>query len=275
MKWFEKIIYGLQFEMERPSSYGLFHLIWILLSIIMIIYFIKRKENDHEKSLKGILLIYGVGSLILEIIKQVIWSFNYNPTTNIITWDYQWYAFPYQLCTTPIFVSIICLFLKKGKVRDSLLSYMAFVTILGSIATAIYPESCFVRTLLVDIHTMYLHFGSLVVSIYLLISKEVKINFKSFIKGYIIFLLFALSAEILNIIIYNSGILNGETFNMFYISPYFISSLPIFDIIQKNTPFILYLIIYLVSIFVGSYLVFIISKGISKIRRKVIKNDRN
>ena len=275
MKWFEKIIYGLQFEMERPSSYGLFHLIWILLSIIMIIYFIKRKENDHEKSLKGILLIYGVGSLILEIIKQVIWSFNYNPTTNIITWDYQWYAFPYQLCTTPIFVSIICLFLKKGKVRDSLLSYMAFVTILGSIATAIYPESCFVRTLLVDIHTMYLHFGSLIVSIYLLISKEVKINFKNFIKGYIVFLLFASSAEILNIIIYNSGILNGETFNMFYISPYFISSLPIFDIIQKNTPFILYLIIYLVSIFVGSYLVFIISKGIIKIRRKVIKNDRN
>ena len=275
MKWFEKIIYGLQFEMERPSSYGLFHLIWILLSIIMIIYFIKRKENDHEKSLKGILLIYGVGSLILEIIKQVIWSFNYNPTTNIITWDYQWYAFPYQLCTTPIFVSIICLFLKKGKVRDSLLSYMAFVTILGSIATALYPESCFVRTLLVDIHTMYLHFGSLIVSIYLLISKEVKINFKNFIKGYIVFLLFASSAEILNIIIYNSGILNGETFNMFYISPYFISSLPIFDIIQKNTPFILYLIIYLVSIFVGSYLVFIISKGIIKIRRKVIKNDRN
>ena len=275
MKWFEKIIYGLQFEMERPSSYGLFHLIWILLSIIMIIYFIKRKENDHEKSLKGILLIYGVGSLILEIIKQVIWSFNYNPTTNIINWDYQWYAFPYQLCTTPIFVSIICLFLKKGKVRDSLLSYMAFVTILGSIATAIYPESCFVRTLLVDIHTMYLHFGSLIVSIYLLISKEVKINFKNFIKGYIVFLLFASSAEILNIIIYNSGILNGETFNMFYISPYFISSLPIFDIIQKNTPFILYLIIYLVSIFVGSYLVFIISKGIIKIRRKVIKNDRN
>ncbi len=152
---------------------------------------------------------------------------------------------------------------------------MAFVTILGSIATAIYPESCFVRTLLVDIHTMYLHFGSLVVSLYLLISKEVKITFNTFIKGYIIFLLFALSAEILNIIIYNSDILNGETFNMFYISPYFISSLPIFDIIQKNTPFVIYIIIYLVIIFIGSYLVFIISKGISKIRRKDDKNDRN
>ena len=266
MNLFEKIIYGLQFEIERPSSYGLFHIIWVLLSIIMIIYLCKRKEDNHEKSLKRILLIYGIGSLILEVLKQIIWSFNYDSVTKIITWDYQWYAFPYQLCSTPIIVSIVCAFLKKGKVRDSLLSYMAFVTILGSIATAIYPEACFVRTLLVDIHTMYLHFGSLVVSIYLLISKEIKINFKNYINGYVVFLLFAFSAEILNIIIYTSGILNGETFNMFYISPYFISSLPIFDIIQKNTPFIIYLIIYLIVIFVGSYLVYIISKVVNKIK---------
>ena len=36
MNLFEKIIYGLQFEIERPNSYGLFHIIWILLSIIII-----------------------------------------------------------------------------------------------------------------------------------------------------------------------------------------------------------------------------------------------
>lgn len=273
MNLFEKIIYGLQFEIERPNSYGLFHLIWILLSVILIIYFIKGKETNHEKSLKRILLIYGIGAFVLELLKQIIWSFNYDSTLGVVTWNYQWYAFPYQLCTTPIFVSIICSFLKKNKIRDSLLSYMAFVTILGSVATAIYPESCFVRTLLVDIHTMYLHFGSLVVSLYLLISKEVKVNFKSFINGYIVFIMFVISAEIINVVIYNLGILGDETFNMFYISPYFISSLPIFDIIQKNTPFIIYLLIYLLSIFIGSYLVYIISKIIRK--RKDNKYDRN
>ena len=54
----------------------------------------------------------------------------------------------------------------------------------------------------------------------------------------------------------NSGVLNGENFNMFYISPYFISTLPVFDIIQQTVPFILYLLIYIVSISIGALIVY-------------------
>ena len=148
--------------------------------------------------------------------------------------------------------------------RDYLLAYIAFFTILGSISTAIYPESCFVRTILVNIHTMYLHLGSLILSIYLLISGEVKLNFKSLLSGYTIFIIFVIIAQILNISIYNSGILKGETFNMFYISPYFISGLPIYDVLQENLPYPIYLLIYLTSIFLGGYIIFIISYIINK-----------
>lgn len=267
MNIIEKILYALQFEIERPSSYGLFHFACIAISITILIVLVKRKEKDHEKALKRILLVYGVGALTLELLKQIIWSFNYDPTLNTVTWDYQWYAFPFQLCTTPMFVSIICAFLKDGKVRNSLLSYMAFTTILGSLATAIYPEACFVRTLLIDIHTMYLHLGSLVVSLYLLIKHDVDIKFKNLINGYYVFLLFAFIAEIMNIIIYKSGIIGDETFNMFYISPYFTSSLPLFDTIQNKTPFLLFLFIYLFAIFIGSLVVWSIAKLINKLKK--------
>lgn len=259
-----KFLCFLQSEMNEPKMYGLYHLTWLFVALILIIYFIYNKKMYNEKNLKRILLIYGALAFILELLKQVIWAFNFDPVTNVVTWKYSWYSAPFQLCSTPIYVSIICLFLKKGKLRDSLLSYIAFITILGSIATAVYPNDVFVRTILVDIHTMYLHIGSLVVSLYLLISGEVKINFKSYFSGYIVFLVFAFIAEILNISIYHSGILDGNTFNMFYISPYFISSLPIFNMIQENVPFILFLLIYLFSIFLGGYILFIISKLISK-----------
>ena len=66
--------------------------------------------------------------------------------------------------------------MKKGKVRDSLLSYMAFITILGSIATIIIPDSCFVSDILINIHTMWLHCGSLVVSIWPIIYNDGKDN---------------------------------------------------------------------------------------------------
>ena len=259
MNTLEKIIYALQFEMERPKSYGIFHLVWVALSLILVVFLARRREKDHEKTLKTVLLIYGVGALVLEATKQVIWSMELDPTIGAAIWDYQWYAFPFQLCTTPIFVSLICAFLKKGLWRDSLLSYMAFFTILGSIATAVYPESCFVRTVLVDIHTMYLHLGSLVVSVYLLVSGEVKVALNNLLRGYVVFLGFVLVAEALNVSIYRSGILQDETFNMFYISPYFTSSLPVFDAIQERTPFALFLLLYLVAILGGAFVVYTIA----------------
>lgn len=236
MNAMEKILCGLQYEIPRPGSYGPFHIGCLLIAMVLLLFLMRRKEKDHEKALKTILCVYGFGALILEALKQVIWSFQYDPLSNTVAWDYQWYAFPFQLCTTPIFISIICLFLNKSSWRDSLLSYLAFVTILGSIATAVYPESCFVKTLLVDIHTMYLHLGSLIVSIYI-IAREIKITFKNYLSGYAVFILFVVLAEALNIAAYKSGAIGGETFNMFFISPYFTSSLPVFNTIQTRLPF--------------------------------------
>lgn len=264
--------------METPVPYGWFHILWIILTLGSIVFLYKKRNNYSEKQLKKVLLIYGVVAFGLELLKQIVWSFNYDPITKVVSWDYEWYAFPFQLCTTPIFVTLICGFLKKGKLRASLLSYMAFITILGSIATIIIPDSCFVSDILVNIHTMWLHCGSLVVSIYLLISSEVKLNIKNLISGIFAFLVFVGLADLLNIIVYNSGILNGESFNMFYISPYFTSALPVFDIIQENVSYPLYLLTYLCVLITGALIVYFTSLGIKELclfyKNKIVKTNR-
>ena len=102
-------------------------------------------------------------------------------------------------------------------------------------------------------------------------SGEVKIekeNLKNAIK---VFLFFVLIAEILNILIYNLDILNGETFNMFYISPYFISTLPVFNVIQQAVPFVIYLFTYILVMVIGAVIVYYISKLINKNSKKTIK----
>lgn len=260
MNVFEKILYILQGEMEKPKAFGWFHIGWIFLVGLVLIYLYKKRNNYNEKRLKTVLGIYGIIAFLLELAKQLIWSFNYNAITQTFTWDYQWYAAPFQFCTTPIFVCLICLCLKEGRFRKSLLSYIAYVTILGSIITILLPDSCFSSDILVNIHTMWLHCGSLVVSIYLLMTGAVKIekqNLKDAIK---VFLVFVLLAEVLNIFVYNSGILKDETFNMFYISPYFITHLPVFKTIQENVPFIIYLSIYILTISFGSIWVYFIAR---------------
>lgn len=268
MNWFEKILYYLQVEMETPKPYGWFHLlcIFITISLIIILFIFRNKYND--KQLKLVLGIYGIGTFILELTKQLMWSMNYDPSTMLVTWDYEWYAAPFQLCTTPMYVSLICLFLKKGTIRDSLLSYIAYFTILGSISTIIIPDSCFTKDILINIHTMYLHCGSLVVSVYLLFTKEVKIDYKALLYGFIVFLIFAFIANTLNISFYKLGIIGDETFNMFYISPYFISVLPIFSTIQEMVPYIFFLFIYLIAIYLGGNIIFLLTYFINYLTNK-------
>jgi len=258
MNFVEKIIYALQATMNEPTAFGWFHLLWIFLTIISIFILYKLKNRYSEKQLKTVLFIYGFVAFLLEIIKQIIWSFNYE--NGIVTWDYPWYIFPFQLCTTPIYVSLICAFLKDNKLRKSLLSYLSFVTILGGITTILMPDSCFVETIEVNIHTMWLHCGSLVVSIYLVMCKEVELNIKNLKRAIIVFLGFVLIAQFMNILVYHLNIIGDGSFNMFYISPYFETDLPVFKQIQQNVPFIVYLLTYIIGISLGASIIYFIEK---------------
>ena len=178
MLW-KEILDFLETEMVIPKPYGIFHLVWlgITIAVIALLCFIRKRHNEIQ--LKWIIGIYGVTALILEVLKQLIWAIEYNEELGTFVWDYQWYAAPFQLCTMPIYVCLICLFLNKCKIRDALLAFVAYTTILGSIASAIIPDQLFVPEILINVHAMFLHLGSLVVSIYLLMSGEVKINIKS------------------------------------------------------------------------------------------------
>ena len=249
----------LQMDMQTPKPYGWFHIMFLMLSFITIFILYKKRNKYNEKQLKLVLGIYGIISFILELLKQLSWA--YDIDTN--TWSYSWYSAPFQLCTMPIYVSLICLFLEKSKIRDYLLSFLCFYTILGSIATMIIPNSCFVKDILVNIHTMYLHCGSFVLSIYLLIN-EIKPTKQNIIGSFKIFIICVLLALTLDISFYNLGFIGNNTFNMFYISPYYESSLPVFNIIYNKLPYILFLSIYIITLTIGSLIVFFITKQIKK-----------
>lgn len=275
MNFFEKFLSLLQTEMERPLPYGWYHWLWIGLTAAALVALLLLRRFNGEKQLKWFLAIYGIIAATTELLKQISWSFSWDGGA---IWDYQWYAAPFQLCSTPIYLSLICLFLKKGTLRDSLLSYLSLISIIGGFMTIVLPDSCFCSDILVNIHTMWLHCGSFVLCVYLLMSGNVQLTKQTWLRAATIFLILAAMALALNIGVYHSGVLGDETFNMFYISPYFESVLPVFVDIQKAVPYPIFLALYLIAVLLGSGLIFWIAKGIAaginKCKQRVLLHTR-
>ena len=263
--------------MVRPQPYGWFHLTWMALTAAAIFFLAKNRRKAGEKQLDALLFIYAVPALLFEITKQIIWSYNFDAATGVGYWDYQWYAAPFQLCTMPAYICLISALLKPGRTKSALLSFIAYYTIWGSIMVYFIPNSCFVETIEVNIHTMWLHCGSLVVSVYLLMTGTVKNELRSVKLGSFVFLICVGAALAINVSAKLNGVIGDDTFNMFYISPYFISSLPVFDDIQQAVPYVLFLASYVIILMLGALTVFfavkLIQYAMSVSRRKRLSHS--
>lgn len=77
MNSLEKILYMLQVQMERPEPYGWFHLMWIAFGVISLLILLALRKKYNDKQLKTVLGVYGIVALILEVTKQIMWSFEY------------------------------------------------------------------------------------------------------------------------------------------------------------------------------------------------------
>lgn len=262
----------LQTDMTVPTRWGWFHLLSLGLAAVALLPALLLPKKSAEKRLKVVLGVYAFPTFVLETLKQLSWSYSWSEESGAC-WDYQWYAAPFQLCTVPLFICLVCFFLPKNKLRTVLLSCVAFISLLASTAVAILPDSCFTTDILVNIHTMYLHCGSLAVAFYLLLSGEILPTFGNWRRGYAVFAGFAGAALLMDVLIYLSPLLlnaegERETFNMFYISPYFPSTLPVLDGLWESLPYPVFLLCYFVAVAIGSLAVLGAAAGIAALAGK-------
>ena len=239
MNFFEKIVYFLDAKMLEPQLYGWFHILFAFLTIILAIVLCVCFKNCSKKTFKKIVLIFWIIILILEIYKQLVFSFSYEHGE--VVWDYQWYAFPLQLCSSPLYFLPIVAFCKDGKVKDSAMAFTSTFSLFGGLVVMFYPGDVFIETIGVNIQTMIHHGLQVVLGIFFTIYNRKKLSnkflFKSFISGAIYFGIVIFSNCIMPLIV-------NETFNMMYISPYINSEMPIISDIYSALPYPIFLIIY-------------------------------
>ena len=211
-------------------------------------------KDADERTVNKILLVFSVCCLAFEVYKQVIFSFDYNGGD--VSWDYQWYAFPFQFCSMPMYTALLAVILKKGRVHDALLVFLACYGTLAGILVMAMPGDVFTPALMIDVQTMFHHGSQLVVGLYLLLCKKIKLNFRAILGGALVFIGVLSIALLLDIVFYKTGIIGDETFNMFFISPYFDSTLPVYKDLYQKLPYPVFFALYAVPFVAASSLMF-------------------
>ena len=265
MTFFQKFMEFMDLQMTTPTMFGWFHLLCLAIVIAGTVLLCVYARKFGEKAARIVVLTYSIVAILFEIYKM--FNFSYNWQTN--TWDFQWYAFPFQFCSTPMYIGLIAGCLKKGKVQDVLYSYLATFALFAGIAVMLYPSTVFIGTIGINIQTMICHGGMVVMGIFLYASGVVKPVFTTVLKALIVFEVLSSLALILNLSLYLP--VAPETFNMFFISPYFNCELPLLQTVQNNVPYIVFLLTYLIGFFICATVVM----GIVALVYKIIHFAKN
>ncbi|MBE7073929.1 MAG: hypothetical protein E7379_02435 [Clostridiales bacterium] len=257
MDFFEKIINALYSTMDTPQHFGWFHLTAIGITVLLCITFGILMRKSGEKGIRIFLIVTSILLLILELYKQILYT--YNPSTG--KWDYQWYVFPFQFCSVPMYVALIAGCCKKCKFRDFLYSFLATFGMFAGIITMILPD-VFTNLIGNNIQTMVHHGSMIIIGVVLFTSKSVEFKHKTILKALSVFAVFVSIALLFDCAYIWLG--GTETCNLFFISPYGQNHFPVFSDIQKIS-YPLFLGCYIVAFTLAAYIILLIAMFFNKL----------
>ena len=117
----EKALTWLNRTMERPVAWSKFHCTSIAIIFATSLLFLLLGMFCKRKHVNWVL--FAVASLLmaLEVVKQLYVS--YTPASD--TWKYDWHHFPFQFCSTPMYVMLFASLCRKGKLYDMATAFIS------------------------------------------------------------------------------------------------------------------------------------------------------
>jgi hypothetical protein len=170
-----------------------------------------------------------------------------------------------------MYIGLLAGIVRKGKVHQCLMSYLATYAVFAGAAVMLYPADVFIETIGINIQTMVCHGSMVCVGIALLYSGYVKVEFKTILKALPVFATMVALAAVMNEIAYFSGLTQRETFNMFFISRHFPSTLPVYGAVHNAVPFPLNFLIYIAGFTAAAFVILLLAIGCKKIAPRLKK----
>lgn len=254
-------------ESERPTNYDSYHFMWVGIVLAITVFLILFCKNMNDKTVRIVSAILWVSIAVLELMKQLI--FGLSLIDGQFVWDYAWYAFPFQFCASPLYILPIVAFAKDSKLHDAAITFIATFALFAGICVYVFPNDVFMHYEFINAQAMYHHGVQVFWGIYLAFRYREKMNFTNLIRGTTVFSTIVVIAMILNIVVHNYFIINGmdDTFNMFFISPYYECTLPVLSVVYQAVPYPIFLFIYVFGFMLCAGLVMLLMKALVKLTK--------
>lgn len=265
MNFLEKLLTILDARMATPTLFGWYHLLWLAITAAAIVLAWRFGPKADEKLVHNIVLTTAIVVIVLEIYKQI--NFSFSVAESGIVFDFSWYAFPFQFCSTPMYVGLLAGLIRKGKFSNCLCAYLTTYAVFAGLVVMLYPGDVFVETIGINIQTMVCHGSMIPIGILLLRSGRVKMEWKTVLKAAYVFIGALSIACVMNEIAYFSGLLETDTFNMFYVSRHCDPHLPIYSLVQPLVPYPISLMIYIFGFTAAAGVILLIPTLLSRKKR--------
>lgn len=190
------------------------------------------------------LFCFGVLMLSSEIWKQ--WRLTYHLNHG----QYNWWYFPFQLCSIPMYVCLLAPWIKTRKIYGILLAFLMDFGLLAGIFTFFDTSGLYYGYAPLTIHSFAWHIVLIILGLYAGLTREADYSLKGFGFCTLFYLSCCLLATGLNLIFYPFG-----SINMFYISPHYPMTQRVFEkiaLLWGNTAGIL---VYASAIPIGAFLI--------------------
>ncbi len=247
MNFLECFIEATAWTMEKPKAYGPFHLIFTFVGLAVCVLLAYLLRNTGKKGNRIVLVSVGVFLMVTEVYKQLFYYYH------IGGGSYEWWIFPFQLCSVPMYLCVIAPFLKEGKLQDMMYKFMTTFNLLGGLMAFIEPSGIVHEYWTLTLHAFIWHMALIFIGFYLIASGRGAKTLKDYRNGAYMFLVLAAVAFVINLIFW---IPSEGSIKMFYVGPA-ISPLAVFKNIAETFGWYVNTPIYLLAVCLGAFIVFL------------------